>query len=308
MRILWSVLFSLTLINAASALQVEKTHVQSDVGVPVYIFTPDKVEGKIPAVILLSGSGGVRLDHRQFYAEEFARMGVATIFVDSFTPRGVKETVTDQTRITAPQMGRDARSMLNALKDNPKIDANRVGVIGFSKGAGVVMNLAMARFNKDGIGRFAFYIAMYPPCGSFRFQPKLVKRPLEMIIGEKDGYNNPERCKEYESVLLKENGPEFIHLSEIKNAQHVWDVPGPAHVTANGENYSRCKFIEVAPEVWFDSTRQYKIYDHGQTKERKVALSKCLTHQVSWGYNKKAAEESLSIIKKYVATLKETSD
>jgi dienelactone hydrolase len=288
---------------SAQALTMEKTFVQySNVNVPTYVFLPDHVEGKIPAVLLIHGSGGLKLEHKKFYAEEFAKMGIATIAIDSFTPRGVTSTIQDQTLVAPLAMARDAMAVLKAMADNPHIDTNKVGVMGFSKGGLTVMNLALMKASK-----FSLYIALYPACNQFRLDPLTNTHPMLVLLGAEDKYDEPTLCKE-QVEYLKEHGSKNIHLEIIPNAQHAWDVPGPAHRTVQGENYSKCKFVEIKPQVWIEEKTKIVVFDHHPTKDRPKAFRSCVTHQVSWGYSAKVTRESTKVIESFVSLLKTKSE
>ena len=50
---------------------------------------------RLPAVVLLHGSGGVT-DREDIWARELNALGVATFIVDSFTGRGIGTTIADQ--------------------------------------------------------------------------------------------------------------------------------------------------------------------------------------------------------------------
>ena len=51
--------------------------------------------GRLPAVILVHGSGGVGANV-ELWAEELNGIGVAAFILDSFTGRGIVNTITDQ--------------------------------------------------------------------------------------------------------------------------------------------------------------------------------------------------------------------
>src|SRR3954447_15937744 len=76
----------------------------------VYVF-PDKVDGKIPAMLVMHGSAGPA--KREYgYAERFAKMGLAAIVIDSFSPRGIKDVMTNQDAVRSSEMSLDAIAVL----------------------------------------------------------------------------------------------------------------------------------------------------------------------------------------------------
>ena len=91
---------------------------------------------KIPAMVFVHGSGGP-LPRHQKWLRLFREMGFATVYANHFKPRGVSSTVGNQTRVTGAMMTADALYLLNALTKHPRIDPNRIGIMGGSKGGGV---------------------------------------------------------------------------------------------------------------------------------------------------------------------------
>ena len=61
-------------------------------------------------------------------------MGVAAVVIDSFKPRKVTSTVTDQSAVTGNDFDLDALMALKALGGIERIRRDRIGITGFSKG------------------------------------------------------------------------------------------------------------------------------------------------------------------------------
>lgn len=298
--------FAAFLTHSAGAYTVQRSAVTTPAKVPVWVILPDNVQGKVPAMLLMHGSGGINKPHEWGYARYFTEHGIAAVIIDSFTPRGVRSTVLNQAKVSAPAMTRDALTVLQSLAGDPHIDADRVGIMGFSKGAQVAIDTSLAVFNRPGERQFALAIAMYPPCTERRYDPKTTGKPIHFLVGEYDHYDNPEYCREL-AQRLRHYGAD-ITLVTIKNAQHGWDVPGKPHwENARGENYSRCKFVEVSPRHWIEASTKLAIADeHGPiVQNRRKALHHCLTYGVSGGYSPMATDESLRLIAQYVERLRQ---
>src|SRR5215207_5854844 len=88
---------------------------------------------KLAAVVLLHGSGGLSVLHDN-WARELNALGVATLMVDSFNPRGISGTQADQDQLTRMAQVLDAYRALELLAKHPRIDAARIAVMGFSRG------------------------------------------------------------------------------------------------------------------------------------------------------------------------------
>ena len=54
------------------------------------------VEGRVPAAVIVNSSGGVSAQTDHFYARLLAEHGIPALVVDSFCPRGVRESMSNQ--------------------------------------------------------------------------------------------------------------------------------------------------------------------------------------------------------------------
>ena len=108
--------------------------------------TLPRAKGRVPAVILLSGSGaqdrnGTVFGHRPFLvlADYLTRRGVAVLRVDD---RGVGGSTGDLLQSTIIDLAGDARAGVDFLKGHKAIDAAKIGLVGHSEGALVASCLA----------------------------------------------------------------------------------------------------------------------------------------------------------------------
>src|SRR5262249_35072625 len=61
-------------------------------------FPRNATTGRLPAVILLHGSGGIGA-REEFWSKYLSELGMASFLVDSFTGRGIVQTSTDQAQL-----------------------------------------------------------------------------------------------------------------------------------------------------------------------------------------------------------------
>jgi len=94
---------------------------------------PKKATAPVPAMVIAHGSGGVSNEREFWWADHLNDMGVAAFVVDSFTPRNIRETATDQTQLSTAANVADALVALRLLATHPKLDRQRIGVMGFSR-------------------------------------------------------------------------------------------------------------------------------------------------------------------------------
>src|SRR5512138_73927 len=108
------------------------------------LFVPESRAEPVACMVILTSSAGVQRHREYFYAQALNAAGVAALVVDSFTGRGVRRTVADQTLVSAAQMEGDAFAALALLRADPRIDPERIGIMGVSKGGGAALNAAVA--------------------------------------------------------------------------------------------------------------------------------------------------------------------
>ena len=105
---------------------------------------PETLDLPAPCMIILTSSAGVQRHREHYYARALNDAGTAALIVDSFTGRGVRRTVADQTLVSAAQMEGDAFAGLALLRTDSRIDPQRIGVMGVSKGGVATLNAAIA--------------------------------------------------------------------------------------------------------------------------------------------------------------------
>jgi dienelactone hydrolase len=194
-----------------------------------HLFLP-KGDGKVPAVILVHGSGGIYSAMTDYWPKTFNAAGIAVFSLDTFGPRGVKSTAEDQTLVPFSADINDAFAALKLLSTHPRVDAKRIAVMGFSRGGTTAWRAGVERVNAwmkmpDGL-RFAAHIPVYAGgcSGLLRFAPKagvFGKAPMLWIHGEADDYTPIGPCREYSAEIGKLGTPvEFVAL---KGAHHKFD-------------------------------------------------------------------------------------
>lgn len=131
-------ILALTLLMSGSAqAQVAETRLSyptAEPGQPRAIPTTLRIPaaaGKIPAVVVVDGTGGV--DGRgAFHIQALNAAGIATLEVDYFTARGLRPGAAR--RPSSGQMLPDSYGALLFLAAQPAIDPQRIGITGFSLG------------------------------------------------------------------------------------------------------------------------------------------------------------------------------
>ena len=205
-------------------------------------------EVQVPAVLVLHGSAGV--DSRgDLYIQALNDAGIATLEIDMWAARGLPGGLNRPAlpTLTVP----DAFAALKYLSELPNIDAQRIGIIGFSWGGVVSMLSATDYYTSlygDGFS-FAAHVAHYPVCLAYNIGisgmnfDNLTGEPVLIQIGELDDYDEGGAPCEILISSLTESEQELVSLKVYPNATHAWDRLQPAitvndpfsHLGAGGE-------------------------------------------------------------------------
>ena len=204
--------------------------------------------GRLPVVVLIHGSGGMG-PNIEMWAREFNAIGVATFAIDGFTGRGLTQTSTNQALLGRLNFILDIYRGLEVLAKHPRVDPQRIVLMGFSRGGQAALYASLKRFqqlwNKSGV-EFAAYIPFYPDCAtSFVGDTDVAARPIRIFGGIPDDYNPIALCKAY-AERLKAAGRD-VQVTEYPNAAHSFDNPlGPLTATVSPQSQSvrNCKIVE----------------------------------------------------------------
>ena len=189
-----------------------------------------------PVVILLHGSGGDGLAYKD-WADILGKAGIAGFRLDSYGGRGIEEIFSDQGRLGEFYAVYDAFRAAEVLAEHPAIDANRIAVMGFSRGGIGALYSAMTRFQEQygpsGV-KLAAHIPFYPPCNfQLKGELELTDAPIRAFHGEADEWNPLPRCRDYIDRLAAARHD--AQLTSYPKALHAFDNALSPAYTANAE-------------------------------------------------------------------------
>jgi len=212
-----------------------------------------------PAVVLMHGCSGllnaqgrILPIYRAWMRALFAS-GYDVLTVDSAASRGFGQTCTaGPNRITMwRDRPKDAYAALGYLQAQPQIAADRIALMGWSQGGGVVL----LSINDKSIGRppalkqdFNVAVAFYPGACSDRLQSKpwtqvepqgwTTPVPLLVLFGAADNWTPLAPCEAFLDAAKTRGNP--VELKVYPNAGHAFDAPNlprtelPAYREGNG--------------------------------------------------------------------------
>jgi dienelactone hydrolase len=210
---------------------------------------PVGTTAKYPVVVLVHGSGGVS-GSMDMWLHQLNQAGIATFVLDTFSGRGIVSTVQDQTQLHSLAMMVDAYRALDVLAKHPRIDAKKISVMGFSKGAVASIFSASTRFKTmhGSSAQFAAHIGLYTPCNTrYLGDTQLTGAPMRFFHGTTDDYVNVAPCRSYVQTL-KQQGID-VSLTEFPDTEHGYDSPlAPKRLAVpTAQSTRNCYFAEKTP-------------------------------------------------------------
>ncbi len=248
--------------------QVFAREAPAGASVPATLRFPERPRDRYPAVVVVHTIGGFREVNEGWLAAELRRNGFATLTYDSFSARGLSQSAVIGSRAGPPLASgvADAFAALHFLAEHPRIDADRIGIDGFSFGGEVahltafeVLRAVMA----PGSSRFAAHVATYPG-GSYGARAETgayTGAPILMLLGEKDDNLPVAKVEGYLAYASGAGHPAPNTTVVYPGAFHAWTVPilGAPRFNAQYLSTRKCPVIlfgRGAPTVLVDGRAQ----------------------------------------------------
>src|SRR5262245_54139202 len=217
--------------------------------------------GKLPAVVLMHGSGGIS-PGMEAWTRHLNSLGISTFVIDGFSGRGLTSVNQDQAKLGRLNFILDIYGALEILAKHPRVDPERIVLMGFSRGGQGALYASLQRFhkmwNKSG-AQFAGYIAFYPDCSTtYAADTETVARPIRIFHGTPDDYNPVATCKAY-LTRLQEAKRDAV-LTEYPDSEHGFDAGllgvNIVTVSANAQSARNCHLKEGEGGVLMNAETQ----------------------------------------------------
>jgi len=200
-------------------------------------------EGPFPAVVLIAGSGANDRDetifgHKPFFviSAHLTRLGFAVLRYDK---RGVGKSTGSFSRATVEDFAQDANEVVDYLKQQGEIDAERIGLLGHSEG-GLVASM-LAADNRD----IGFVVLMAAP-GTTGIEIVLDQNEISLrhqgiepeTIAELQKLN-----RETFGMLLEWKGTEEERTTLRDQLSRIWErLPLLIRMKTNKDSFLRSQF------------------------------------------------------------------
>lgn len=200
-----------------------------------------------PAVVALHGCGGLYARSGSLstrYRETGARLhaaGYGVLLPDSLGARGVREICSTRygaRTVSVALRVQDARAATAWLAAQPGVDAQRIGVQGWSNGASTALQLLAQRQARPDTADvpLAGVAVFYPGCGPLlRRQAVLAPVPLLMQLGALDDWTPAQPCVDLAQALQAHAGRDVtVHV--YPGSYHGFDGRAPLRLRSEVPN------------------------------------------------------------------------
>jgi dienelactone hydrolase len=217
--------------------------------------------GRLPVVVLMHGSSGVGAT-MEAWVHQFNAMGISTFVIDGFSGRGLTAVGPNQALLGRLNFILDIYRSLDILAEHPRVDPERIVLMGFSRGGQAALYASLARFNKlwnkSGV-EFAGYIPFYPDCSTtYATDTEVAARPIRIFHGTPDDYNPVASCKAY--VARLQDAKRDVVLSEYPDSAHGFDAGllgnNTVTVSTNAQTARHCHIREGEGGVLMNADTQ----------------------------------------------------
>jgi len=205
--------------------------------------------GRLPVVVLMHGSSGIGANIEP-WVHQFNAMGISTFVIDGFSGRGLTAVGSNQALLGRLNFILDIYRSLDILAHHPRVDPERIVLMGFSRGGQAALYASLDRFNKfwnkSGV-QFAGYIPFYPDCSTtYATDTEVAARPIRIFHGTPDDYNPVASCKAY--VARLQEAKRDVVLTEYPDSAHGFDAGllgvSTVAVSTNAQTARHCHIRE----------------------------------------------------------------
>jgi dienelactone hydrolase len=225
------------------------------VTVKAHLGFPEQVRDRYPVVIVVHTIAGYRDANEGYAAAELRKAGFATLAYDSFAARGTTGAALSGSSGYLPVGVADAYAAFRFLSGQPRIDADRIAIIGFSYGGEVAHLTAFETLRSalnPGSGRLAAHVAFYPG-GNFGASAEpgaYTGSPVLMLLGGKDDNLPVTKIVDYLAYARAAGAPAPVETAIYPGAYHAWTVPdlGSARFYPDFVSTKKCPLILLGPK------------------------------------------------------------
>ncbi len=226
--------------------------------------------GKSPGAVLAPACGGLMTTDGQFIralyrqmARQLKQMGITSVLVDGFNPRGREEICSQNPRsrtIDTETRMKDSLAGLRYLRGRPDIDGDAIFLFTWGAAGGfLTMTRGMPESERIAAG-FAAAVMLYPRCDRLD-DPLDAYAPIQVFIGERDNWNPPGPCLTL--AKTKHSGSAPMEVKVYEGAHHGFDLPRPPRERPNVNDAVGTVMVGGSPDAREDAYRRIALFLSG---------------------------------------------
>jgi len=233
------------------------------------LYLPKNIEKKkIPLMILLHTSGGVKPNREIKYAKHFNKLGYASYVIDTYSTRKCNPSGNSIpwknciSKITTIDYATDAYQALNKLSTHPNINIDKIALIGFSYGANATALVLDSNFKKvlSPNNKYLFHISVYGDCFlNYGDLQKSTGADFHFIIGTKDMQYNKKICNKNFSKIRSAGSNVSEHF--LQDGGHAFEAEYPVQWLPSSEypTFTNCDLQFLNDGTYMESETNNKI-------------------------------------------------
>lgn len=253
--------------------------------------------GPFPAVILMHGCSGLPSGTIDGWGPALRGWGYATFVVDSFGGRRLSNVCGDALRLLGTERIADAYGALRIIATHPRIDADRIALMGFSHGGiaalGSATKWARVTYGTSAGGaskgvRFRAFLPFYPYCNA-RIPDMVFGRgtPVRIHVGEQDDWTPARTCVAL-AAAARDGGAD-VETRVYAGARHSFDNVGLwTRTLSSADNAADCTPLLASLKGPILNL---------------IELRQCMKKGATVGHSSEATEEARRIVRAQLADL-----
>ncbi|MDW7772308.1 MAG: dienelactone hydrolase family protein [Desulfobulbaceae bacterium] len=218
------IFFAMCTTSAAALQTKEVEYASGGTTMKGFLVHDDSMEGKRPGILVVHEWWGLN-DYARKRAEMLARLGYTAMAVDMYG-EGKTAGHPDEAGKFSAEVKKNmdaARERFQAAKEvlqnEETVDGNKIAAIGYCFGGGVVLEMARAGFDLDGVVSFHGSLATDNPA-----QPGNIKARVLVLNGADDPMVKPEEIEAFKKEM-EAAGVDYQFIN-YPDAKHSFTNPG----------------------------------------------------------------------------------
>lgn len=178
------------------------------------------------AIVIVNSSSGREDEVMGAMGQTMVGAGIAVVLLDTYTPRGIRNSAANQEQVTYIEQFADIFAVLQTMRVDPRFAGRKIALSGHSRGATLAYMTAYKEFQayyQEPAPLFDAYVGLSADCLP-TFKTLELNGPLHLVSGEKDNWTRPEPCQRHVTSLIAVKQPASIEI--IPGVNHSFSFIG----------------------------------------------------------------------------------